>query len=240
VTTFELLALREPGLCEDGDLLFPELSEDGDLALAPGEFIGWQGRGLVECLRFRGSWTTDWASGKPMDLVLTNRRLIYSLEKYDTGNTYFGGLVVDAAILTAVSKARAALRRRGRVAVGQVRCEWPREVWSTRPQGLLRPTAHIDVTVGGPSRGGESELACLQVSVPANQAIELVELFATTFAAGRLELMSACLAEADRQSLEAVVLGEARKRTDWGGLTYELAGPSQVPRVSATSDVADR
>jgi hypothetical protein len=64
---------------------------------------------------------------KGVDVCITNKRLTYTCEKFKKGSTWFGlgaGELVAGAFMIA-SHVRAASQRRGKVATGHARYEWP-------------------------------------------------------------------------------------------------------------------
>jgi hypothetical protein len=71
---------------------------------------------------------------------LTDARFVFCCEKYDKGGGWvgFGGLGAAVAITAnAVSKARAAHRRKGKMLAGQVRYQWLAQVGGSTKMGML-------------------------------------------------------------------------------------------------------
>jgi hypothetical protein len=68
-----------------------------------------------------------WDLPEPADVVVTSERVAFLCAQWTTGGGWRGHGVVPIAAMTlnAVSKMRAAARRRGVVMVGQCRWEWP-------------------------------------------------------------------------------------------------------------------
>lgn len=138
-----LLAMQEWG--SDGSGMYPGLDDDGQLALADGEELIWSGENDI------GMWHADpgarfetaWPGSFPAEVYLTSTRLVWVLRKFDRGSTYLGGPL--AVALTAASKARAVMRRRGKAAVGQIRHEWPQKVIVRTGGGLLRRGGAVQV-----------------------------------------------------------------------------------------------
>jgi hypothetical protein len=68
-------------------------------------------------------------------VFITDARVAIACSKYDKGSTWYGntGLVL---ILNAATKSAAAIRRHGKMLVGQVRYPWIQNIGSTRRQGF--------------------------------------------------------------------------------------------------------
>jgi hypothetical protein len=79
-----------------------------------------------------------------IDIYITDGRLALACEKYDKGGGWvgFGGAgVLVAVTANAVSKARAASRRRGKVLVGHIRYPWLKSVGASSKSGFASTEA---------------------------------------------------------------------------------------------------
>lgn len=111
---------------------YPSIGPDFDLSMEPGETVLWQGWISVSAKRaLAGKWEDLWELPEAANVLVTDRRTAFVCKKYDTGSSWGGFGVAGVAFAlaaTGVSKARAAKRRKGKVAVGQVRHEWAENV----------------------------------------------------------------------------------------------------------------
>jgi hypothetical protein len=115
------------------DRYHPTLKPDGAVLLAPDEQVLWQGRAGVSEYRYsEGMDRHDvrWTLPTPADILVTDRRLAYTCRKWDIGTTE-----PAVTLRHMVDRARAARRRRGIVATGQVRWQWPSRLYVKR--GIL-------------------------------------------------------------------------------------------------------
>ena len=74
------------------------------------------------------------------EVFITDARVAIACEKYDKGGGWRGfsvGGLMTATALNAVSKARASMRRRGKMLVGHVRYPWLQKVGFTTKTGVL-------------------------------------------------------------------------------------------------------
>lgn len=119
----------------EGHPLLPRFGADGSVVLEPGEeeIATITARGLA---LYRGEVPSESVSllgffdrcyfqvaEVPVELTLTSERIIVVCERFKKGGGWRGtpGLMLTA---NAVSKARAAMHRRGKVLVGQMRLTW--------------------------------------------------------------------------------------------------------------------
>lgn len=113
-----------------GDRFYPPVEPDGSLRLLSGETVLWRGQAYVgEFLFTREFDDFDrlWDLPEPADVVVTSERVAFLCERWTAGGGWrsHGMAPFTAMTLNAVSKMRAAARRRGVVMVGQCRWEWP-------------------------------------------------------------------------------------------------------------------
>jgi hypothetical protein len=83
----------------------------------------------------RGGKTIAAMSDVHITMFVTGARVAFACSKYDKGGGWIGG--PSALVLNAGSKALAAMRRRGKMAVGHVRYPWISAVGSTTKMGFL-------------------------------------------------------------------------------------------------------
>ena len=140
----DLVAIREYGEYDGGDVVHPFLSPDGRLVLEQGEVSvlefpatvsGYQ----LENHQFALSWGPLPA---PSRVVVTDRRVVFVCDRFTKGTSWTGfglvGLAV-AATATAASAAKAHRARSGRAAVGQVRFDWLGRVQEAGTAGWTPP-----------------------------------------------------------------------------------------------------
>ena len=151
--SFNVLAIRAYEDMPGDTYLYPGLSdvEGEQFAVEPadGEIIGmlWlsgvsvhePGRGVSKRM---AAASPSLAAGSSVvrtpartAAYVSDCRIMLACEKYERGNTWVGagpGAAIAAAA-TVVSAAKAARRRRGKVLVGQVRCEWIKRIGASPP-----------------------------------------------------------------------------------------------------------
>jgi hypothetical protein len=186
---------------QSGDVRCPSLGERGLPLVPKGEEVLWQGHAVMRANWFNGKiWKQAWESPEPASIVLTDRRLAYAIHKFDKGSTYIGGLVIDTAIMTAVSKLRAANRRQGKVAAGQLVLLWAQCVYLFAEKGVMKRTQAI-----GAQCQVEDVPYNLIIEAGPSEATRLATLLATTAAAQRLALREDELPEEAKAELTAIV-----------------------------------
>jgi hypothetical protein len=164
VATYDFLTIIDAGDGDDG--YYPVLSSPGaqlpvELTAADGAWV------VVEGVRVRvyaveGGGLTK-VLNIPTDLtftlVMTSCRVIAFCVKFEKGSTWFGtgaGAVIALGAM-AVSAARAAHRRKGKLLTGQVRYQWVRRILAREHRGRLHPGV-VRVMVNRPRSAGASPL----------------------------------------------------------------------------------
>lgn len=92
-------------------------------------------------------------------VVLTPVRIVLSCAKFEKGSTWFGtgaGAVVAVAAM-AVSAARAASRRKGKLLAGHIRYQWVDRILVRQGKGWLNPSV-LRIVVRRPPRAGGTPL----------------------------------------------------------------------------------
>jgi hypothetical protein len=133
-----MLAVGEPGTPEQG--YWPSVGEDRAPVLDAGETVQQTWNGLVHfwAAGATGSLHKVWESPKRAAVWMTDRRIVYVLEKYDIGTSrYFDLGSVTGGAMTLGSRTIAKMKRHGKVAAGQVRFEWPASVLRFDRQNIL-------------------------------------------------------------------------------------------------------
>jgi len=179
--SFNVLTIRS-GLDAGDDVLHPMLSD----AAIP-EIIamdGFDGRNVmkvvatgVRVLEIRAGDLKTLAQFREVkiDVYITDGRLALACEKYDKGGGWVGfggaGLLV-AVTANAVSKARAASRRRGRILVGHIRYPWLKSVGASSKSGWASSEA---IRLGYSEKGsGATVHKLLELTLPKNIDAALV------------------------------------------------------------------
>jgi hypothetical protein len=125
-----------------GGSLFPSMGDTGEPVFDTDERTLWSGPLRVFLLRERANGrplVLTWEFPAPANVWLTDRRLVFSCKKFTAGDwkklaiawTDSVGFLTEALAST-VNSVTAEARRHGRIAVGQVRHEWPVNVRLTR------------------------------------------------------------------------------------------------------------
>lgn len=138
-----------------------------------------------------------------LDVLLTGSRVIFHCEKYDKGGGW-GGLgaagVAVSVVANGVSKARAAIRRRGKALVGQIRYPWLVGVVA-KPKKGLGTNDQLTLLI----QDSEGETVGVEVSfAKGTPVLGMARDIAQRAARHRLENRSE-ISEADRAELAALV-----------------------------------
>jgi hypothetical protein len=173
-------------------------------------------------------------------LLVTDSRVITYCEKFDKGGGWFGiGAAGAAVALTAnaVSKARAASRRKGKLLVGHIRYPWLKMVSGT-PKVDLRTVETIRLWVLVPGTDGR-EAAVVQISLKkGDDALTIAECVANRAATYRL-IHDASITDAQRLAFIEIATASRRepaeqtqsKRITWAH--YEMPTGHGVARNTA-------
>lgn len=132
----DLIAVVEIGSEFDDESPYPSTEdEEGavSLVLEDGENVLWRGAAKVATDKKVADARLQeiWELPEPAEVLISDRRVAYICERYDTGSSWVGGGAIGLSLAltaTAISKKKAANRRQGKVAIGQVRYEWPMNV----------------------------------------------------------------------------------------------------------------
>jgi hypothetical protein len=148
--TNQLIHVVEPPVESNEHREWPSVDEDGRVIRADSEKVLFScqapmGANWLKELRNTSIWKEAWQSPEPASVEVTDERVTYAISKFDKGNSYFGGFIIDTAIMTAVSKARAASRRQGKIAVGQLLHLWITSLGMAPPKGLMKRTQHLGI-----------------------------------------------------------------------------------------------
>lgn len=140
----QVLTVREVG--DTARPYWTASSMDGShLLLEDGETALWSGWSPVAEVRPQA-----WHLPDTTILVVTDRRTGFLTTEFDKGGGWAGFGVLGLAFAVSanvVSKHRAARRRAGNVAIGQVRHEWLSGITLRREKGLLGSAGYLDLKV---------------------------------------------------------------------------------------------
>lgn len=123
-----LLSIASRHTASGGGGLFPDTSEVGQPIFEPGEHTIWSGRTRVGLLRQRANdrpLTRVWELPEPAELWLTDRRLVFTCRKFVASDWKTAWLDWTEFLASTVNSISVEMKRHGRVAIGQVRYEWP-------------------------------------------------------------------------------------------------------------------
>src|SRR6266567_2193965 len=177
--TMNLIAICEVGKTDRDETLYPSFDTDGEVILEPDEETLWTGEAqLMQAKQPEGS--KIWALPASAEIIATDQRLIYSCWKYDKGATW-SGTSVTAQVLTAGSRMHAVARRRGKVAAGQVRYQWPMNVIYSINRTLVGTVSYVLLTC----QVGQQNVG-LRLEVDRHVGAELSELLVRAIARYRL------------------------------------------------------
>ncbi|MGO9077856.1 MAG: hypothetical protein ACLQDY_02285 [Streptosporangiaceae bacterium] len=111
-----------------GGGLFPDISDDGQPSFESSEHTIWSGGLRVGLLRQRANdrpLARIWEFPEPAEVWLTDRRLAFICRKFTAGDWKTAWLDWTEFLASTVNSISAEMKRHGRLAIGQVRYEWP-------------------------------------------------------------------------------------------------------------------
>jgi hypothetical protein len=165
-----------------------------------------------------------------IDVLVTDARVAVACSKYDKGDSwlFFGGSALDIfndALFNSVSTARAHIRSRGKMLVGQIRYPWIQRIGGSSEEGKL-----VFETSAG--RGGQMRLTLVLSKGPGGLDV------ATEIArrAASYRLASEQLGQDASRWLEALTAAEpdGASAPDSGGMRFfQLPEPRRVSTESA-------
>jgi hypothetical protein len=226
-----LMTLRELNDDIVNDDRWPTMTPDGQVRLSADETIRWRGRATVsESRRHQGQASERvWSLTEPADILVTDQRLVFSCAKFQKGSTWFGFGMIGAPVAlaaTGISHARAARRRQGKVAVGQIRFEWPLNVTLQTQKVLGSPTGVLSLTCVDEGATTFLHLTMTRSVTsyqPDHVAADVAQGLASDIARFRLSLRAASLEPAQLEELQAQ--RDAPAATVTGeSLVYRLPG----------------
>lgn len=160
-----------------------------------------------------------------IDLFLTDARFVLACSRYDKGGGWVGGATA-MVVFNTVSKARAALRSRGKMLAGQVRYPWLRWVASAPKTGFSSEEA-----LALQCAAEDGTTMTLNLHLPKNIEASLVAAEIAERAA-RYRLASEDLDDGARAALEALLGAEKRVATG-EKQSFSMPVPQPVSEESA-------
>jgi len=235
--TSELLLIRElPEDDEDSDdQMFPGLSPDGQWHLNQDETVIWEGPGHLSQHRLSPKgWVETWQLPGPAEITATTERLLYLCQKFEKGRNWIGGGMLGTA-LSAGSHLRSAARRHGKVAIGQVRYQWPAGVVLETNVAAIGAT---DTYVGLHCQDSTGNVR-VRVRLPKREAPDVAELLVRQIADFRLQhpyirspMPPQAAADLRAQSEEPTAEGKSsRGIAKQQLLIYSLSHPLRLPAI---------
>lgn len=161
-----------------------------------------------------------------IDVFITDARLAVACSKYDKGGGWVGGATA-MVVFNTVSKARAALRSRGKMLAGQVRYPWLQWVASSPKTGL---SSEETLVLQCAAENGTS--MTLTLTLPKNVEASRVAAEIADRAA-RYRLASEELGAEARAGIEAHLGSQSRVGPGGEKRTFEMAAPRPVSEHSA-------
>ena len=162
-------------------------------------------------------------------VYLTDSRLAFACSKFDKGGGWYGGATA-LIVFNAVSKARAAYRRRGKMLVGQARYPWIIRVGSTSKSGIgSEERLVID------AQGGDGASYRLTIGLPKNlDAAQVASAVANRAAAYRLACDPTVDDVANQQLRALAVVGPLPPHPTKNHIAFhEFPGASRINPTSA-------
>lgn len=237
-----LLTIRELDDDVVDDDRWPAMTSDGQVRLKADETIRWRGRARVsESCRRQGQASEDvWSLTEPADILVTDQRLVFSCAKFEKGSTWWGMGMIGAPVAlaaTGISHARAARRRQGKVAAGQVRFEWPLNVVLQTQKVLGSPMGVLLLTCADEGATTFLHLTMTRSVTsyqPDHVAADVAQGLASDIARFRLSLRAAWLEPAQLEELQAQRDAPAATATG-ESLIYRLPGALRLGARSRQS-----
>jgi hypothetical protein len=161
-------------------------------------------------------------------VYVTDARLAFACSKYEKGGGWYGGATA-LIVFNAVSKARAAYRRRGKMLVGQARYPWIQRVGSTSRSGMgSEERLVID------ARGADGASYRLTLKLPKNLDAALVASTVANRAAAYRLACDPTVDEASNQRLRALaVVGPLPPHATKNNIVFHEF--PAAPRIDPTS-----
>jgi hypothetical protein len=236
--TTDLVTVRDLQGDQTDDAVYPAITADLQCRLAPGETMLWHGTATVSCLQEGGKSLEQVWELPACDVLVTNQRLVYLCPNFTKGSTAWGfgplGIAV-ALIVMAVSHLRAANRRRGRVATGQVRFQWPTGL---TVESRTAFTGAVDTYVVLRCEQANSGPLYLRLWSSSYDAMQLAPFLVSRIAQFRLDFpYLQPLTEAQLDKLKEQAVQPASRSQSPGGdprrqqLTYHLPAGRKVPHL---------
>lgn len=160
-----------------------------------------------------------------IDLFITDARFALACSRYDKGGGWVGGATA-MVVFNTVSKARAAVRSRGKMLAGQVRYPWLRWVASAPKTGF-----NSEEALALQCAAEDGTTMTLNLHLPKNIEAALVAAEIAERAA-RYRLASEDLEDGTRAALEAL-LGTAERVTAGEKQSFSMPAPRPVSEESA-------
>jgi hypothetical protein len=136
-----VVAVREHDSGAEGR--WPGVDGGGNPVLEEGERVLFDGKAYVHVYEQTapGRFKEVWRPSEAGFAVVTDRRAIFGVRKFDIGTFYGYGVV------TIASRSLAKGRRRGSIAIGQVRYEWTSRVVNRSRKSLLSGDRYLGLEV---------------------------------------------------------------------------------------------
>jgi hypothetical protein len=214
---------------------FYPLIEAGDIRLGEGEVVLWRGPAKIAEYRFTeefDDYDLLWQLPELADVVLTSERIAFICARWAVGGGWKSGgtAPLTTMALNAASKMRAAVKRKGFVAVGHCRWEWPALIQVQPGTSITSRSRHaqqpmILLASKAPLRKGYH---VVRFSGPALSSPEAVEAVANRVVQA---LASYRLARAEALGLDAREVGKLSELATGGAFTVAETGASQLLRL---------
>ena len=131
-----------------GGRIFPDIDAMGDPVFETDERIIWHDSLRISVLRQRANdrpLAVIWESPVPASVWLTDRRLVFSCKKFTSGDWKVAWMDWGELLVSTVNSVSAEIHRFGKMAIGQIRHEWPIGIFLKR----LKPRIGRQLTLMG-------------------------------------------------------------------------------------------
>lgn len=223
------LAIRPLGEDLGVNAADPSFDDEGKLVLWDGESVDWACKLRVAAFEgTSGTMRRQWKLPDYSEVEITPRRFVHSCAKFEKRSNWLGfGVIGVTVAVTAdvVSAAKAAHRRKGKVAAGHVLYDWPVNVVQSGWSESFSSFSQMGITWCE----GEAPLR-LDVTVGIGGATQLAEYLVSLIARYRLQRPNGDI-DAEGRELLAVQASQPVAEKVSGGLIYRLPGSVRAPQL---------
>lgn len=236
-----LVAVIKENETERSDDIYPVFLTGWKLKLAEDEQVIWQGNAAETFQYSRNEqkglktgwldWKTEWML-KNVYVFITNQRIVYLCKKYKKGQTWRGWGTIGvlfALFMMLITALWAMYRRHGKAAAGQIRYQWPIDIFHEYKQEKAYQETHITALLQDAQK---TYRICFIIKSWPDESIQTVQKMISAIAAFRLRLHGAKLTKENEEKLLKLKKQPEGKIDDNGKriiTDYEIPKTLKVP-----------